>query len=174
MKACEDQEVKIKKFIKGNLDRKEALLLKSHVLTCEVCRKLIQQEDPLLLFSLLSLQKKDERFWHGYWEPIREKIALQKGWFGRLGFMRPLPAAAILSSLLLVTALLLYMIMNQTFYGPAPTVEVLPLKDGVMEKDVLIYPLPVVEGEFTTTANIVTLSIGNTDVVMIFDENMDI
>ncbi len=174
MKSCDGQNAKVKKFLEGSLMGEETQQLKSHFLQCDVCRKLILRKDPLFIFSLLSQQKKEEHFWNGYWDPIREKIAVRKKWFEWLGFIRPLPATAVLSSLLLVTAFFLFIIISQTYFGPVPTVEVNKPEDEVVEKMVLTSPLPIVEGNLLPTAKIVTVSVGTTDIVMIFDENMDI
>ncbi len=174
MNGCKDNEVSLKKFAKGNLAREKVESFKSHVLECEICRHTLCEENPLLMFSLLSQQKKEEIFWQGYWETIRERIKTKKIWFEWLGFARPFPAAAVLSSLMIVTFLFLFIILYQSPVGPPPVVEVLTAEEGVVEETVLNPPLLIGEGKGLKSANIVTVSVENTDIVMIYDESMDI
>lgn len=174
MNGCKKNEVPLKKFIEGNLAREKTESFKAHLLKCEVCRRTLSEKNPLLMFSLLSQQKKEEIFWQSYWETIRERLKTKKIWFEWLGFSRPLPAAAVLSSLVIVTFLFLFVILNHSPVGPPPVVEVLPAEGGVVEETVLNPPLLVGEGKGLKSANIVTVSVENTDIVMIYDESMDI
>jgi hypothetical protein len=174
MKACKDKEIPLKKFMEGNLAREGSESLKSHLLKCEACRHVLHRKNPLLMFSLLSQQTREDNFWYGYWETIRERISVRRNWFEWLGFVKPLPAAVVLSSLVIVTFLFLFVILNESPVGPPPVVEVLPAEGEVVEETVLNPPLLIGEGKGLESANIVTISVQNTDIVMIYDESMDI
>ena len=174
MSWCVEKKIQRKRFVEGNLTNEEAESFKTHLRECEACLQDLYAVDPLLMFSLLSQQKKENSFWQGYWVSLREQISEKKGWFEWLGFARPLPAAAVLSSLVIVTFLFLFAILNQSPVGTPPVVEVLPAEEGVVEETVLNPPLLIGEGKGLESANIVTVSVENTDIVMIYDESMDI
>ena len=174
MKGCRDKEIQLKNLIKGTLVREEAESFKSHLLKCKACMHVLRRENPLLIFSLLSQQTKAKHFWQNYWETIRGRISTKKAWFEWMGFVRPLPAAAVLSSLVIVTFLFLFVIVKQGSVGPSPVVEIVPKEGEIAEETVLNPPLIIGEGEGLKSANIVTVSVENTDIVMIYDERMDI
>ena len=137
MKGCRDKEIQLKNLIKGTLVREEAESFKSHLLKCKACRHVLRRENPLLIFSLLSEQTKAKHFWQNYWETIRCRISTKKTWFEWMGFVRPLPAAAVLSSLVIVTFLFLFVIVKQGSVGPPPVVEIVPAEGEIAEETVL-------------------------------------
>lgn len=174
MPDCASSKELIDRFIEGKLTSPEVQSLKVHLLSCTACRGKAMEQDPLVIFSLLTLQEKERSFWRGYWNRIAGEISASKIWRLRLPFLQPSPVPAALAALLVITIMSIVAILN---VGHVPkTVQKLParVEYGLTEQASLPAVAPIVDTTVQPTAKVVTLSVGDADVVMIFDENMDI
>ncbi|MEW5805809.1 MAG: hypothetical protein AB1756_00385 [Acidobacteriota bacterium] len=174
MKECDTIKNLFAKYLRDDLGCDDAVSLRAHLLECHSCLDEAVLKDPLILFSLLSLQEKEETFWEGYWSRISEKITAHRGWPWSLELFRPIPAAAAIAIILIVTVVSIVSIF---------TLNPLKRPDGwgpvtmdytSDEKPPVLLPEPLVDNVLQPTAKVITMHVGDTDVIMIFDENMDI
>ena len=174
MSECTISVEQLRKFFEEELELSEIRSLKSHLLTCSNCRNEAIKKDPVLIFSLLSLQEKEKSFWKGHWDGIAHEISSKKMWPWRIPLLQPSPVAAALAAVIVITIISIITIMNvghveQTAQKLHSTIEY-----GITEKAELTFQTPIVDTTVQPTARVITLSVGDADVVMIFDENMDI
>jgi len=147
---------------------REALL--GHLRDCATCRAELAEHDPSLVFSLLALEPVPA----GVLESVSERAGAAIRREGRPGRRRRGLAWASLAASILVAGLL-----GAYFWGDR--VEA-PPRAGPALVDVV--PAPATEAaipagmiellEPSESADVVSLSVGEVEVVMIFDESMDI
>lgn len=82
---------------KGELTGEERRDLLERVKASPESRKRLTAENPSAIFSLLSLQRKEDDFWHDVWPGIRAEISEPSPWrtlvFSSKRFYRPALAA---------------------------------------------------------------------------------
>jgi hypothetical protein len=172
MTQCTSSNELLKRFSEGRLASDEAHDLKGHLLQCGECREEAVRKDPLIIFSLLSLRQKEKNFWKDHWERIAASMSVKRAWPWRFPLLQPSPVPAALAAVAVITIMSIVAVLNMGHVEQS--VQQLQPVAPYAEKTALSPQPPIVDTTVQPTARVITLSVGDTDVVMIFDENMDI
>lgn len=174
MSECTETKDVLKRAKRHGTRSSELHSARSHLLRCEKCRKYALGEDPLLIFSLLSLQKKEDRFWKGHWDRIAREVLIGKVWPWRIPFLQPSSLAAACTVVVAVTLISVIAILNIGRREWTAQQIPIPAEYTLSDEAVLASQAPIVDTTMQPAAKVITLSVGDADVIMIFDENMDI
>jgi len=137
-------------------DRRERRALLAHAARCAACRGQLVAGDPAKIFALLAAHPMPE-------EILEEVSAGVRGAPSRAPRTGLRAAAAWAAAAVLVGALALVLREPGTALGPPPDVAALAVPAGGLR---LLRP--------PSAARVVDLTVGQTQVVMIFDEGLDL
>ncbi len=174
MSECTETKNAFERARRYGAESSRLYFAKTHLLRCDKCRKQALKEDPLLIFSLLSLQKKEEHFWKGHWNRVAREVSIKKFWSWKIPVLQPSPLAAACAAVVMVTLVSIIALLNIGHREWTAQQIPIPIEYALPDEAILALQGPIVDTTIQPTAKVITLSVGDADVVMIFDENMDI
>ena len=78
MKDCKEIAALMDAYLRYELSEEETREIERHLASCPRCYKEVCSREPLKLFSLLSLQEKEEGFWEGFWTKVKGAIERER------------------------------------------------------------------------------------------------
>jgi anti-sigma factor RsiW len=152
------------------LSRAERTRLVEHLQGCPVCRAEVADSDPSRLFTLLAVDPVPPEVLERVSSAAAAAIAAE----GRPPAIRPWALGAVAASLLVAGILGAYLSNRPGVEPPAP----LPVKSALSEAKTaaeVSIPAGMIEVlESPGDADVVEMSVGDVQVVMIFDEALEI
>ncbi len=179
--ACERIRTRKDRYLKGDLSPRWERRVDRHLVRCSECWERFQVDDPTLCFSRLESPARSEDFWRDWTSTLRAEIDRQarpsvvRGW--RLGWVYGLAVPAVV--LVAIVAVWL-MSRDGSLREGAPRISERgigrPSPGMVREAG---FQLPTLEVPPSSAARVYSwkledLNEGTTEVILIFDESIDL
>jgi len=128
MKVCKEIAVLMDSYLRYELSEEETREIERHLARCPRCYKAVCLNEPSKLFSLLTLQEKEEYLWEGFWSRIKAAIEWERAPVYRFRWSYRVIASVAAGLLIALLATFTWLHFQQAEKGEEPSLIAEPWK----------------------------------------------